>query len=116
MSLTTLEPAPAAAKSADENRISLRKADVVEAFLLLEALVVSFDRIGSYFAQPVGEPRDERLHHNMLETLDEYLLTPEMVERLATMRGRLGDYLPEDEAVDLAERRAAYWRSPTRND
>ena len=79
-----------------EKKIKVAKSDLLAAWKVLENLTVSFDQMGSYFAEeePGNGPDRSR---ELLEALDAYL-TPKLVRAINDARMRLGQYLPDKEA------------------
>jgi hypothetical protein len=90
-----------------EKKIRVAKSDLLAAWKLLENLTVSFDQMGSYFADDGSENGADR-SREMLEALDAYL-TPKLVRAINDARMRLGQYLPDKEAEAISDR-IRYWR------
>ena len=88
----------------DENRrmVSVPKADLVEAWKLLEAMTVSMATIGRCFLQPSSGPMDEDVYREMLDAVDDYL-SAELVERFNKARFLIGDLLPRADIERMAE-------------
>ena len=98
--------------------------DLLDAYLALNSVVVSLNRIGSYHAQGSDEPPDPTAHQRMLEAMGQYL-TPKLLRRLAAARSKLDPYITcgaEDDdrqmglLENLCDERSDLWRSPTRKE
>lgn len=86
-----------------EQKIAVAKRDLVEAWSLLERLVVSLRKIGSHYAIPSDQTEQTPEQWSaMMTALDEYL-TGETAQALAHVRRVLGEYLPDDEAEAISE-------------
>ncbi len=91
-----------------DSRVGVTRSDLVEAWSLLENLVCSLDRIGSRHGQEPGEAYDPERSKEFYEAIGRFVAERELIDRLVETRGKLGDYLSDDEAENLTER-IAYW-------
>lgn len=94
----------------ENQSIPIAKCDLIRAWTVLEKLVVSLRKMGSFYSTPDAHtalPPDQR--QKMLEDLDTYF-SPEMVRELSVARRVLGEYLPDDEAEAISER-LKFWES-----
>src|SRR5205823_498313 len=89
--------------------VSIAKDDLIAAWSLLERMVVSNDKIGSYFAHPVGSQQPAEQRQKMLEALFEYF-GPEFFEQVAKVRSRLDRYVDDDEGERISDS-LEYWKS-----
>jgi hypothetical protein len=89
-------------------QVGVTRADLVEAWSLLENLVCSLDRIGSRHAGEPGEAYDPERSRAFYEAVGRFVADNELLTRLVETRGKLGSYLSDDEAENLTER-IAYW-------
>ena len=85
-----------------EQMVTVPKADLVEAWKLLEAMTVSVATIGRCFSQPSSGPMDEGLYRDMLDAMDDYL-SAELLQRFNKARFLIGDCVPESELEQLSE-------------
>jgi len=93
--------------------VSVNKRDLIEAWSLLERLVVSLRKIGSHYAIPQGEAEHTpQQRQQMLEALEQ-VFTPDLWRELAHGRRVIGEYLPNDEAEAISDQ-LDYWE-PTDN-
>lgn len=99
----------AKAKSNEVEELAVKKQDLVNAWLVLEKLVVSLDRIGSAYAT-AGEtdPNNERVQQMYCE-VGRFVLD-QVFDDANVSRIPLGRYLADDEAEALSEE-VEYWRS-----
>jgi len=89
---------PRASGARKVKSVRIDKADLVEAWSLLENLAVSLDQIGGAL-----DDRADQQH-----ALDNYL-TPELAQAINRARVRLSRYLPDAEAEWLSEHVIPYW-------
>src|SRR5260221_93343 len=90
------------------SQVGVTRADLVEAWSLLENLVCSLDRIGSRHASAPGEAHDPERARAFYEAVGRFVADRELLARLVEARGKLGGYLSDDEAENLTDR-IAYW-------
>jgi hypothetical protein len=91
--------------------ISVAKRDLIEAWSVLEKVVVSLRRMGSHYATPGPDvPLPPEHQQQMLKDLDAYF-SPELVRELGRARRLLVEYLPEDETEHLSEHVLKYWNA-----
>ena len=95
--------------------------DLFDAYIALNSIAVSLNRIGSYHAQGSDEPPDPTAHQRMLEVMGQYF-SPKLLRRLVVARSKLDPYITgdaedDDRQMDLLEKlcdeRSDVWRSPT---
>ena|SRR5437667_232231 len=79
-------------------RVAVDKADLVEAWSLLENLAVSLDQIGG----ALDDPEDRRF------ALEDYI-SGDLARAINEARMKLGRYLPDAEAEELSENSIPYW-------
>lgn len=89
--------------------IAVDKVDLVRAWTLMEQLVVSLRKMGSYYSVPSGETDlSPAAQAEMQKDLDEYF-SPEMVRELSKVRVVLGQYLDDEEAEAISEQ-LEFWK------
>jgi hypothetical protein len=110
MSANALRAAPPAPGPPPADVLTVEKRTVVEAWAMLERLVVSLRAIGSHHAAPAGEPLAADRRAAMLAALDQLFDAGTFAE-MARVRRSLGDLLPDDEAEAISEG-LNYWLPP----
>ena len=93
----------ASTKEADDTRVLVNKRDIIQAWMALEGLAVSLDRIGSTFAQTT----DPQQRAALQETLLRYFADG-ATQSISDARMRLGRYLSDAEAESLSDQ-VVYW-------
>jgi hypothetical protein len=84
-------------------RVTVAEPDLVEAWSLLEYLVVSLRRIGTHYATPAEDvPQTTRQRQEMLDDLGR-LMGHETFRKLSRARTSLGKYLPDPEAEAISD-------------
>ena len=91
-----------------DSQVGVTREDLVEAWSLLENLVCSLDRIGSRHGQEPGEAYDQERSRKFYEAVGRFVAERALIDRLVETRGKLGEYLSDEEAENLTER-IAYW-------
>lgn len=86
--------------------VTVAKQDLVEAWSVLEKVVVSLRAMGSHYASPGGSHEAEH-RREMLEDLNAYF-SPALCKELSRARRLLGEYLPTDETTTLSDA-LDYW-------
>jgi hypothetical protein len=89
---------PRASGARKPKSVRIDKADLVEAWSVLENLAVSLDQIGG----AIDDRADQQ------QALDDYL-TPELAQAINRARMRLAQYLSDAEAEWLSENSIPYW-------
>ena len=93
--------------------VQMPKEELLAAWMAVEKVVRSLQRMGSYYSTPDAEtPLDPSKHQEMLESLDAYF-TPELFWELSRAGGMLAQYLPEDEVETACEEVIQYWTAPS---
>jgi hypothetical protein len=97
----------------ETEKVAVDKQDLVAAWSLLERVVVSLRKMGSYYATSGPEvPLPPEKQQEMLEALNGYF-TAELCQELSSARVNLGEYLPDDEAEAISDS-LEYWKPPTK--
>jgi hypothetical protein len=93
----------------DALAVSVVKRDLLEAWSVLEKLVVSLRKIGTAHAIKEGQANQTSNQRQMeLEALDGFL-SPELLRELSRARRVLADHLPVHELEALSEHSIEYW-------
>lgn len=88
--------------------VSVAKKDLVDAWSVLERVVVSLRTMGSHYATPSADtPMSPEQRQQMLNDLDAYF-SPELCRELSNARRLLSEYLPGDEAETISDG-LQYW-------
>ena len=98
----------ARARTTDLEELAVKKQDLVNAWLLLEKLVVSLDRIGSAYATASGTLLSEERLRQMHAEVGRFI-TDQILEDASRSRVPLGQYLPAEEAEAISDA-IEYWR------
>src|SRR5437667_11390134 len=88
--------------------ISISKEDFLAAWSLLERMVVSSDKIGSYFSHPVGKEQPPHQRQAMLEALFDYF-GPDFFQEATQIRSRLDKYIDDEEGEAISDT-LYYWK------
>lgn len=89
--------------------IPVSKQDLITAWSVLEKLVVSLHKMGSYHSTSGPDvPMTPEQRQQMLDDLDAYL-SPELMRELAKARRALVEYLPSEETEAISDT-LDYWR------
>jgi hypothetical protein len=90
-------------------QISVDKRDLIEAWSLLERIVISLRKIGSVHAIPQGQvEQTPQQRQQMLEALGEFF-NAELWSDLSHARVVIAEYLPEEEAEAISDA-LSYWQ------
>jgi hypothetical protein len=99
----------AKAKTVPEaDSLSVKKRDLINAWLVLEKLVVSLDKIGSAYATPSEAEFSEQRAQEMYAEVGRFV-TDNILNDANRYRIPLGNYLPNDEAETLSDE-VEYWK------
>src|SRR5438046_10375750 len=100
----------AKASTASIETVPVAKSDLIEAWKVLDKVVVSLRKMGSYYSTPARDvPLPSEQHQEMLESLDKFM-SAELWRELAHARRLLSEYLPDDETEEMSEHVIEYWK------
>jgi hypothetical protein len=90
--------------------LTIDKADFLAAWQLLERMVVSNRKIGSYFALPIGQQPSVEHQQKMNEQFLAYF-GPDFFCEISQVRSRLNRYIDDQEGETLSDS-LSYWKPP----
>lgn len=107
MSTTAIKQPQAAGET-----VQIKKESLIAAWRLMERLVVSLDRIGSFYSTPAEDvPQTPEQRQSMLEAVGE-LMGPDTFREMAHVR-RLLDELIDDEEGEVISDSLRFWSAPS---
>jgi hypothetical protein len=88
--------------------VALRKSDLIEAWSILERLVVSLHKIGSHHATPSSDvPMTPQQRESFLAALEDFF-GPDFFREAARARRALSQYIPDEEGEAISDS-LKYW-------
>lgn len=97
--------------AADVDVVRIRKERLIATWMLLERLVVSLDKIGSYYSTPSEhEPLPPDKQQEMNAAISE-LMNADTFHEMALARGYLSDLIDDDEGEALSDS-LPFWKAP----
>ena len=100
----------ARAIAANPERVYVAKPDLIGAWTVLEKVVVSLRKIGSFYATPDEHtPLPPERHQEMLAALNSFM-SGDVWKQLSHARSLLGQYVSDDEGEAISDA-LDYWKS-----